>query len=213
MNKRLVGPVLIAAALLFSAIIYNDLPEQVPTHFGPDGTPDGWSSRARAAFAIPVISGALLLIFHFMPRILPRRYHLEQISDTYWAIVSIVIAFLLAMHITILGVALGWPIAVPTAVLLGIGAMFVILGHLMPRVKSNWLLGFRTPWTLESENVWRGTHELAGKTMTAGGIATMAAAFLPARLQPVVAMAALLGGAFVPVVYSFILWRREQAGR
>lgn len=210
MNKRLAGPVLVAAALVFSAVVYNDLPERVATHYGVGGQPDGWSSRNMAAFAIPVLAAALLLIFQFMPRILPRRYNLEQISDTYWAIVGIIIAFLLAMHVTILGVALGWPIAVPTAVLLGIGGMFVILGQMMPRVKSNWLLGFRTPWTLESETVWHGTHQLAGRTMTAGGIVTMAAAFLPARLQPIVAMAALLGGAFVPVVYSFILWRREQ---
>jgi hypothetical protein len=37
----------------------------------------------------------------------------------------------------------------------------------------------------------------------------MAAAFMPPRLQPWIAMGALVIGAFVPVVYSYFVWRRE----
>jgi uncharacterized membrane protein len=209
MNRRWLGPAFIAAALLFSLAVYGRLPERIATHFGPNGEPDGWSSRGVAAFGVPAFAIFLLALFHMLPRMLPRRANIEQFADTYWAIVTIVIAFMVAMHVMILGIALGWPVHVPTAVLLGIGGMFVILGTFMPHVKSNWLLGIRTPWTLESETVWRETHRLAGRTMMAGGIITMIGAFLPAALQPWVGMGGLLLGAFTPVIYSYILWRRE----
>jgi len=110
----------------------------------------------------------------------------------------------------LLGIALGWPIDVPTFVLLGVGAMFVIMGNLMPRVKSNWMLGIRTPWTLDSESVWRETHRIGGRTMVVAGIITMVAAFLPDTIRPWIAFGALLFGAMIPAVYSYILWRREK---
>ena len=95
---------------------------------------------------------------------------------------------------------------------LGLGSLFVVLGNVLPRTRSNWFMGIRTPWTLESESVWRATHALAGRTFIAGGLITMAAAFMPPRLQPWIAMGALVIGAFVPVVYSYFVWRRETQG-
>ncbi|MGQ0562267.1 MAG: SdpI family protein [Gemmatimonadota bacterium] len=210
MAKRWLGIIFVAAATLFSLAVYGQLPDPVATHFAADGTPDGWSSRALAAFGIPLLALVMIGLFHVLPRILPRRAHFQQFEDTYWAFASLIIAFLCALHVVVIGMALGWPIDMPAAVLLGVGSLFVILGTLMPRVKSNWLLGIRTPWTMENERVWHETHRLAGRTMPVGGLVTIAAAFLPPRLQPWVAMGALAFGAFVPVVYSYIVWRREQ---
>ena len=210
MNKRWLGLVFVALSLVFSAVVYNDLPERVATHFGVDGKPDGWSSREMAAFGIPFFGVVMFGLFHGLPRILPKKQNFALFEDTYWAITTLVLAFMTAMHVVVLGMALGWPVDMPTFVVLGIGSMFVILGNLMPRVKQNWLLGIRTPWTLESERVWRETHRLGGRTMVVGGLITMAGVFFPTSVQPWIAMAGLGIGAFIPLVYSYILWRREQ---
>ena len=210
MNNRWVGLIFIAAAVLFSLAVYNRLPEQVATHFGPTGEADGWSSRSFAAFGIPLLAFFIFSLMNALPKILPRAENFSQFADTYWTVVTMMVAFMLAMHVVILGKALGWPVDVPTFVLLGVGALFVILGNLMPRVKSNWVLGIRTPWTLDSETVWHETHRLGGRTMVAGGIITMIAAFLPEAIKPWVALGALMLGAFVPAVYSYVVWRREK---
>lgn len=210
MNKRWLGLIFIVAALVFSLAVYNQLPERVATHFGVNGEPDGWSSRGVAAFGMPLVGLLMFTLFHVLPRVLPRRRNFELFEDTYWAITTLVLAFVVAMHVVVLGMALGWPVDMPTFVVLGVGSMFVILGNLMPRVKPNWLLGIRTPWTLESEQVWRATHRLGGRTMVIGGLITMAGVFFPTEVQPWIAMAGLGVGAFIPLVYSYILWRREQ---
>src|SRR5688500_2892486 len=210
MSKRWLGLVFIVASVVFSLAVYAKLPDQVATHFGPTGEPDGWSSRSFAAFGMPLLSFFMFSLLSALPKVMPRRENYERFSDTYWTIITVIMAFISAMHVVLLGIALGWPIDVPTFVLLGVGAMFVIMGNLMPRVKSNWMLGIRTPWTLDSENVWRETHRIGGRTMVVAGIITMVAAFLPDAIRPWIAFGALLFGAMIPAVYSYILWRREK---
>ena len=209
MTSRL-GLVFALAALIFSVVVYNRLPESVATHFNARGEADGWSSRALAALLLPAIAAGVVLVFNMLPRMLPRREHLESFASSYWLFANLVVAFMCALHVVVLGRALGWPVSIPTAVLLGIGSLFVVLGNVLPRTRSNWFLGIRTPWTLESESVWRETHRVGGRTFIAGGVVTMAAAFMPAEIQPWIAMTALVIGAFVPVVYSFLVWRKEK---
>ena len=211
MNRRWLGFVFAVTTLLFSAAVFSRLPEQVPTHFNIQGEPDQWSGRLWAAFLMPVMGIVLYLVFHMLPRISPRRTNLDRFADTYWLIANITIAFLCALHVLVLGRALGWPIDITSAILLGVGAMFMIIGNVLPRTRSNWWIGIRTPWTMESENVWRATHRLAGKTFMIGGAFTVVGALLPPDIRPWVAMGALGIGGFIPVIYSYLYWRREKA--
>jgi len=45
--------------VLVGLLLWNKLPDQVPTHFGPSGEPDDWSSKAFAVFGLPLIILAL----------------------------------------------------------------------------------------------------------------------------------------------------------
>lgn len=210
MNKRWLGLIFVFASVLFSSFVYNELPARVATHFDASGQPNGWSSRAVAAYLIPLVNLLFVGIANVIPKVLPRRENFVRFEDTYWFIMNVIIAFLCAMNVVVLGRALGWPVNITTFVLLGIGGMFMIMGNVMPRIRSNWIMGIRTPWTLDSDSVWRATHRVGGRTFVIGGLVTMIAAFLPARLQPVVAIVALVIAGFIPVVYSYFAWRREK---
>jgi uncharacterized membrane protein len=211
MKTRWLGLVFALVTLIFSAVVLNDLPEQVPTHFNVQGEPDDWSSRIFAAFMIPVVSMLLVVLFNVFPKISPRRQNLDRFSDTYWLIANASIAFLGALHVLVLGRALGWPVDISSATLLGVGIMFMIIGNVLPRTRSNWWMGIRTPWTMESDDVWRATHRLAGKTFMIGGAFTVIAALLPMSLRPWIAIGALAIAGFIPVIYSYLYWRREKA--
>ena len=211
MKKRWLGFMFAVAALIFSAVVYNRLPAEVPTHFNMAGEPDDWAGRIWAAFMMPVMGMVMYGLFHVFPRISPRRQNFERFEDTYWLIANATIAFLSALHVLVLGRALGWPIDITSAMLLGVGGMFMVIGNVLPRTRSNWWIGIRTPWTMESENVWRATHRLAGKTFMLGGAITIVGAILPADIRPWVAMGALAIGGFIPVIFSYLYWRRERA--
>jgi uncharacterized membrane protein len=92
-----------------------------------------------------------------------------------------------------------------------LGALFIVLGIVMPRTRSNWWLGVRTPWTLSSDRVWERTHRLAGILMTAAGLVMVVAALaLPARLGMPMIIASVAASTVGPAVYSYLTWRREQ---
>jgi uncharacterized membrane protein len=211
MKTRWLGLLFALLALGFSAYVFNDLPDQIPTHFNIEGEPDDWTSRAFAAFMMPVFAALMTLLFHLFPRISPRRQNLDRFNETYWLIANVVVFFMCALHVLVLGRALGWPVDITSATLLGVGIMFMILGNVLPRTRSNWWMGIRTPWTMESESVWRATHRLAGRTFMIGGAITVVASLLPVHLRPWVAMGALGIAGFIPVIYSYLYWRREKA--
>lgn len=211
MNRRWLGLMFAVAALVFSLAVYSKLPDRVPTHFDLHGEADGWSNRTLAAFGMPVFAAVMVLLFSIFPKISPRRTNLDRFEDTYWIIANVVIGFMGALHVLILGRALGWPVDITSATLLGVGLLFMIIGNVLPRTRSNWWMGIRTPWTMENENVWRATHRLAGKTFMLGGIITVVAALLPPSVRPWIAIGALAIAGFIPVIYSYLIWRREKA--
>jgi uncharacterized membrane protein len=211
MNRRWLGLMFAFAALVFSLAVYSKLPDQVPTHFNLEGEPDDWSSRTLAAFGMPVFASVMVVLFNLFPKISPRRTNLDRFEDTYWIVANVVIAFMAALHVLILGRAMGWPVDITSSTLLGVGLLFMIVGNVLPRTRSNWWMGIRTPWTMENENVWRATHRLAGKTFMLGGGITVVAALLPPAIRPWIAIGALAIAGFIPVIYSYLIWRREKA--
>ena len=91
-----------------------------------------------------------------------------------------------------------------------LGILLVVLGNMMPKLKINYMIGFKTPWTLSNETVWLKTHRLAGKLWFAGGFVMMAGSLLPISSQ--LALLYLLGCAslitLIPCIYSYIIFKR-----
>jgi uncharacterized membrane protein len=93
--------------------------------------------------------------------------------------------------------------------------MLVVIGNQLGKSRSMYLIGLRTPWTLASEEVWIRTHRLGGKLMMAAGMVIVAAAALavPPEAMMILMLAAVAAAAAIPVVYSYLLWRREASGQ
>lgn len=66
-----------------------------------------------------------------------------------------------------------------TAMAMGFGLLFIVLGNYMPKFRQNSFMGIRVKWTLESEANWNATHRMGGKVWVAGGFACLAGAMLP----------------------------------
>ncbi len=212
MSKRWLSPVVIAAMAAFAAIVYSRLPERVPTHFDASGSPDGWMARWPGAFLFAGIGLVVWLLLLGLRRIDPRRAHYQRFEGTYWIVLNIVVLLLAAFEAVSLGLGLGWPIDAGRVTYALLGVVFLLLGNYLPRLRSNWWMGIRTPWTLESERVWRETHRLGGKTFVAGGIALLLVAlFLPEAARVWIQVPVLVVSVGTPLVYSYFAYRRERA--
>ena len=65
---------------------------------------------------------------------------------------------------------LGHPLQVGNVAVLVVGLLFMFIGNSIGRVRPNYFVGIRTPWTLANEEVWRRTHRFAGPVMMVGGL-------------------------------------------
>lgn len=213
MTRRNLAPVLIGLMLVFTAVVISRLPAELPIHWGVDGTPDSWGPRWLGGLVLPSVSLGIWLLLRIMPRIDPRGEHYAQFQETYWTFGNLIVSMMAVLHVFTLGVALGWPLDIARLVPVLVGLLFLALGNYLPRVRSNWFIGIRTPWTLDSEKVWHSTHRLAGRTFVVGGLICIAGAFLSEGLSPIVSMGGLLIGGFIPVIYSYVAWRREAGAR
>jgi uncharacterized membrane protein len=209
MRRRPFAPLLLAAMWAFALVVFRRLPAEIPTHWNLAGEVDGWGPRFPAAFLAPAVATGVWLLMRFQASIDPRRDEVERSTPTRRLLAEILVAFMAVVEVLTLGIALGWPLDMGEAMWPLLGLLFVALGNYMPRVRPNWYLGVRTPWTLASDAVWRDTHRLAGWAFVAAGVLTAGAMFLPVHARPYVGMTALLLAAGVPLVYSFVRWRRE----
>lgn len=188
---------------------YAHFPERVITHWNYAGEPNGFSSRAVGALMIPGILTGMYLLFLVLPLLDPKRERYASFAKVYHVVKTVILLVLLSIFIITGLVNLGAPIKVSVAVPLIIGVLFVVLGNYMGKIKQNWFIGFRMPWTLSSENVWNKTHRLGGWCMMAFGLILILTPLLPAVVGMPLFIAGIAGVGIVPMVYSYIIYREE----
>lgn len=210
MRKVIPGLVALAAALAFGIWALPGLPEQVASHWGLSGEPDGWSSKQTLVYLLPLFGVGLALLLTVLPRVDPRRASYEMHGGTYWTIANAALIVLSGVHAAIIGYNLGWPVRIDQVTAIGVGGLFILIGNLMTRMRPNWFIGIRTPWTLSSDTVWRKTHRVGGYAFVIAGVLIVAMGFVRPAWFAGVLIAAAGVAAIVPVVYSCILWRGEQ---
>lgn len=212
MTRRWVGPAAIAAMLLFTAIVYASLPERIATHWDVNGVVDGWSSRVVGSLLAPVVALLIWLLLPALRRIDPRRRNYDRFDPTFRLVINLFVLFMGVIHVLTLGFALGLRIDMARAIPVLAGLLLAGLGNYLPRLRSNWWMGIRTPWTLESELVWRSTHRVAGFTFVVAGVLVLTTTFLPSAAALPVIIGAVAAAVIIPLVYSFVAYRRERGG-
>jgi uncharacterized membrane protein len=211
MRKMLPAFFVTAVILAFSLWALPTLPTRVVTHWGVDGQPNGWSSPLFAAFLLPGVMVLMSVIFAALPNIDPLKKNYQFHGSVYFLLANVIVLFMGLIHLLVLGSALGWPVNMRLVLPVLVGALFVFVGRLLPRIRPNWFMGIRTPWTLSSERVWRKTHQVGATCFTIAGLVLMALGFLtPGATATKVMIAAILIGVLWPVVYSYLEWRREK---
>lgn len=208
-TSRLLSVVFPILALAASGVLYPNLPARVPIHWNIHGQVDGWGDKAWAVFLLPGIMTALLALFAVLPWLSPRRFSLNSFLGVYWFIIAAIQATMAYIHGLTLWAAWVGPVDITRALLIGLLAMFGLIGGAMSRVKQNFWVGVRTPWTIASERVWTDTHILAARLFIGAAVAGMIAAVLPLPIEAVsvIVVALIMGAAFTPVIYSLVHYK------
>ncbi len=209
---------LLAAPFLLLALYWNDLPERIPTHWDWRGQIDGWGTKPRGIFIIPLTALGLTALLHVLPWFDPklrRRTNEEGLMSAVLPIVRLASLLLLdAIFFVQIATSLGWNVAGGRIIMTCLLVFFVILGNYLGNLCPNYFVGIRTPWTLENPETWRATHRLGGRLMFFGGlILLLAQLFLNERLFGLLFTASILALAAWGFVYSWHHCRTHDASR
>ena len=201
---------LVAGMIVASLILYPKLPDTIPTHWGINGQPDDWGSKVWAAWLIPGISIVFMLLFPFLAKIDPKSENYKKFSGPYQAIQTLLIAFMafiffLQYYFTFYPARqeLMTPI-----MLSAMGVMFIVLGNTMGKVRQNFFVGLKTPWTLADPEVWQKSQRLAGWMFVIAGIIFLLEAWLQLYVG-IVFIIVILAIVLVPTVYSYLLFKKK----
>lgn len=195
--------------ILVGLLLWDKFPEQITTHFGLTGKPDGWSSVPFAVFFTPLILLAvhwLCILFTALDKGNQNRNH-KMFRIVLW-IVPIVSNF---VSYLMYALALGMDFNITNITLAAMGILFAIIGNYMPKTRMNSTMGIKVPWTYTSEENWNATHRFAGKVWVIGGLLMAFAGFLPDSAAITAMLIAILVLTIVPVVYSWRFWKKQVA--
>lgn len=203
----------IVSPYIYLSYVYKSLPAMVPTHFGMDGKPNDYSSKGSLWWIEAILGGMSILIFlllRFLPLIDPKKS--AKYSSPVFNKMAVAVVLLMAIiNYLIINAAQKGGFSFVGAMPVLLGAFFAFMGNIMHSLKPNYFAGIRTPWTLESEETWRQTHQLGGKIWFIGGIiVALTGLILPANIEPFVMTGCILIMAIIPIVYSYIFYKSLQ---
>ena len=222
-GTRTLALVALAADAVLSAAAYRLLPERVPIHWNLSGQVDRHGSKLELALfgplAIAGVWALLLLLSRIDPRLADRpRGELPDATPgesegSYWTIIHLVVVALVLLHGGIILSASGLVRGPDRLLAVGLALLLLLPGNFMGRLRPNWFVGIRTPWTLASDDVWRRTHRLAAGLMVGGGLLLLPLALLlPPSRAVVAAVVITLLATLGPAGWSYFAWREVRRG-
>jgi uncharacterized membrane protein len=205
--------VLVAIGTTYVSIERERLfPEKVPTHWGPNGKPDAFTSREALLpmlWIMPSILLGLVLLGRALPWMSPNDYTIETFRPTYEYVFFLVTLLLAYLHTVILLTQMQILTDVSRCLVGGLFVLFAAMGNVMGKVRKNFFVGIRTPWTLASDTVWEATHRVGAWCFVGIGLLGLALLFTPLPAIWLLALVVVLP--LIPVFYSLWLYKRLQA--
>lgn len=194
---------MILLPMVLGLFLWNKLPDMIPTHFGTDNEINGWSSKPMAVFGIPLFMLAMEFVCAFFTNADPKRKNINDklMRAILWIIPIISIVTCLSCY----AAALGYVIDIGMIMNIILGIVFIIMGNYMHKIKQNYTVGIKIPWTLNSEENWNRTHRLASWLFILGGIAFIGNVFFKSEW---VLVAFMIAVGVIPMGYSYILYKK-----
>ena len=200
---------LIVGMFALAAWSWSRLPDQIPTHWNLQGQVDGHGNKFVGLLLLPLTVFGLYFLMMLLPLFDPGRANYRNFAKTYNVLRVVLVAFMAMLYAATVAAAFGRHVDITSVAFLGTAVLFFIIGNVMGKIRPNWFVGVRTPWTLSSKLSWDKTHRLAGWLFLLMGAAFAVVAFV----HNTWAFAAMLIFDAIClvwiVVYSYLVYRSD----
>ena len=203
--------IIIIISIIAGALVYDQMPDQMASHWGPDDQVNGYMGKFGGVFMMPLMSLGLLALFLVIPNLDPLKENIAEFRKIFNLFILVFIVFFTYVWALTIFWNLGYTsFNMSIAILPAIGLLFFFIGYMLRDAKRNWFIGIRTPWTLSSDTVWNETHRLGAILFMASGILAMLGGFFGEYAVWFI-LVPTLGTTIFLVAYSYILYKKENA--
>lgn len=199
----IVTTIVMLVPLVVGLMIWAQLPDNIATHFGAGGQANGWHSKNKTVFGLPLLMIVIQYICFFSLYFDPSKnnINIRLFKGLLW--IAPIIENI--MMFSIYGIALGYSLNIVMIVNFMVGILFITLGNYLHKVKQNYTVGIKIPWTLHSKENWNRTHRFAAWLFLIVGIFMLINGFLQ---QTWLLIIPILSIVILPIGYSFILYHK-----
>lgn len=209
-STLIISIILIAIAIIAGAVFWNQLPDQMASHWDINDQVNGTMPKFWGVLLMPLITLGMLVLFLIIPSIDPLKANIAKFRESFNLFIVLIIAFMLYIH----GLTLAWSLGyqdfkMSAAMLPFMGVLFIAIGFMLRKAKRNFFIGIRTPWTLSSDSVWDKTHQLGSILFMVSGALAIIGGLFGGMTAFWLMFVPLIGSSLFLVIYSYVLYRQE----
>ena len=195
--------------MLIGLLLWDKLPESIPTHFNFSGEADQYGSKTSTVFFLPLLMLLFQALMVFGTSVDPKS---QRISDKVFNMVIYIIPVVSIFVSTTLYLnAMGYDINITRITMWLVSLIFIITGNYIPKTRQNYSIGFRFPWTLDDQENWDKTNRLGGYLMVIAGILIFISTFFSSKIMVAVMLTSSIIAVLVPIIYSYMIFRNKTA--
>ena len=184
--------------ILFGVAVWNQLPDVIATHFGINGNPDRFSSKAFAVFGMPLLMVALQIFGCIVTDVKAHKHGAKVKFERFvkWIIpcVSVVV------QMSIFAVALGGNVDIRRIAMIIVGVEFIGIGNYLPK------FDYIKHYNLEKGKA-RKINRFVGIETFIMGVLALASIFLP-PIFSVVWLILIVPYVIIGIVYGITVAKR-----
>ena len=192
--------------MIFGIAVCGKVPAEIPMKWYSDGSVGQYMPKEVTIFGLPLFLAVINGVVHFAINTDPKKANigssLKMIGKWICPLASLIAVPCALLY------GMGYRVPMERVIPIVIGIAFVAAGNYFPKSRRNYTVGIKIPWTLNSDENWKKTHHLAAYMWMISGVLIILMAILPGGFLYVGLPAAILLMAFVPIVYSYLLYRK-----
>lgn len=198
---------LIAAALAAVTRVWPHLPARVPTHWNLQGRVDGYGTRWSLVWFGPGFMAGMMLLTWLLPWLSPRNFEVDSFRSTYRLLMLMLFCFFAYLYGVVFLATIGYSVDPGRAITAGVCLLLALIGNRLGKIRRNFYIGLRTPWTLASERVWNASHRFAARITVAAGLLGFLLSIAGLVASAVIA---LIAASLASVVYSLVYYKQLE---
>lgn len=210
-------PIITASLLLITLMLavsiygWRTVPAdtEVPIHWNARGEVDDYAGPGFAFGLMPILAAALSAMVVIIAKLDPRRSHMAKNGRILGLLWMTILGVLAMIHGGVVWAGTGHDVDLTCISGVGVGGLFLVLGNFLGKVRSNFIMGVRTPWTVSSEHSWNKTHRLAGRLFVLYGVVIMVTALASGEAMVFVIFAGTILVAAILIAYSYYAWKHD----